>query len=743
MKKPQPQKKSPKQNYPKKDLQQVKKFELNRYSDLFGLAIIILLGIIIYSNSFQCSFHFDDFHNIVDNTRIRNLADVKSWWNFYPTRPLSIFTFAVNYHFSQLNVWPYHLVNLVIHLNNACLAGWLTLLIFSSPAMKDHPVSRHKRGIAFLTAILFVSHPLATQSVTYIVQRMASMVTLFYLLSLALYVKARLSKTGITAKLMLFAGSFVSAILAMLTKENAFTLPLAFLLFELFFFRTKKPILNFKDYRLILLITTILSAIVIILLKGSLNVFKTIPPTLGHAHPLTPLNYLFTQFSVIIKYIQLLFLPINLKVDYDFPVPDTIFGIRTLLSFLVILILIILAIFLFKRHRLISFGIFWFFLTLSIESGFIPIVDVIFEHRTYLPSFGFFLVLSSVVYIFLWDKFKFLAIAIFAVIIGSNSYMTYQRNKVWKDDLTLWSDNVSKAPDIARPICNRGYAYSTIGQWNMAVADYSKAIEIDPNYTDAWSNRGGAYGKLGQWDKTIADCSQAIRIDPTYFKGWFNRGDGYENLGQFDNAIADYTKAIGIDPAFAKAYSNRGIAYANLGQWDNAITDCSNAIRIDPGYAQAYYNRGIVYANLGQWDKVIADCSMTIEIDPSFVQAYSNRGTAYGNLGQVDKAIDDYSRAIGISPNYTKAYTNRAIAYGKSGQWDKAIADYSRVIGLEPNNAGAWYNRGIAYGNLGLWDNAVTDFSKAIGIDPTFTQAYYNRNIAYKKVASIKIPNQK
>jgi len=743
MKKQQPQKKSPKKNYSKKAPPLEKKFEPSRYSDLVGLAIIILLGIIIYSNSFQCSFHFDDFHNIVDNPSIRNLADVKSWWNFYPTRPLGIFTFAVNYHFNQLNVWPYHLVNLIIHLMNACLAGWLTLLIFSSPAMKDLPASRHKRGIAFLTALLFVSHPLATQSVTYIVQRMASMVTLFYLLSVALYVKARLSNWGIRTKFLLFAGSIVSAIVAMLIKENAFTLPFAILLIEIFFFRTKKPILNFKDYRLILFIAVLLSVIVMILLKGSFNVFKTIPPMQGHTYTLTPVTYLFTQFSVILKYMQLLCLPINLKLDYDFPISDNFFGIRTLLSFLVLLALIVLAILLFKKHRVISFGIFWFFLTLSVESGFIPIIDVIFEHRTYLPSFGFFLVLSSVLYILLWDKYKFLAIAVFTVIIGSYSTMTYQRNKIWKDDLTLWSDNVSKAPDIARPICNRGYAFGTIGQWNNAIADYSKALEIDPDYTDALSNRGGAYGKVGQWDKTIEDCSQAIRIDPNYLKAWFNRGDAYENLRQFDKAILDYSKAIGIDSLFTKAYSNRGIAYANLGQWDNSITDCSQAIRIDPKYAQAYYNRGIVYANLGQWDKVIADCSMTIEIDPSYVQAYSNRGAAYGNIGQMDKAIDDYSRAISIAPNYTKAYTNRAIAYGKSGQWDKAIADYSQVIGFEPDNAGAWYNRGVAYGNIGLWDNAITDFTRTIEIDPAFAQAYYNRNIAYKKVASVKSVNQK
>ena len=130
-------------------------------------------------------------------------------------------------------------VNLVVHLINACLAGWLILLIFSSPAIKDQPIAGNKKVLAFLTALLFVSHPLATQSVTYIVQRMASMVAMFYLLSLVLYVKARLSEKGNLSKTLLFTGSLISAVLAMLTKENAFTLPFAIVLFEFFFLRKR------------------------------------------------------------------------------------------------------------------------------------------------------------------------------------------------------------------------------------------------------------------------------------------------------------------------------------------------------------------------------------------------------------------------------------------------------------------------------------------------------------------------
>lgn len=684
-----------------KPLKQVKK---NKYSNVVGLSLIFLLGIIIYSNSFYCSFHFDDLLRIVYNIKIRNLADVKAWWNYYPSRPVGTLTFALNYHFNQLDVWYWHLVNLIIHLINACLVWWLTLLIFSSPVLKNQPIARNKKVLAFLTALLFVSHPLATQSVTYIVQRLASMVAMFYLLSLVLYVKARLSNKGNIVKTLLFTGSLISAGLAMLTKENAFTLPFAIVLFELFFLRTKKLSINFKDYRVILLMGAFLGVIIIIPLRLSLSIFKSIPPSYMNTYTVTPLNYLFTQFSVIVKYIQLLFLPINQNLDYDFPISNTFFEIRTLLSFVVLLSLIILAIFSFKRYRFISFGIFWFFLTLSIESSFIPIKDVIFEHRTYLPSFGFFLILSSSIYILLWNKYKHIAIIIFVIIISSNSYLTYERNKVWKDDLTLWSDVVSKSPNKPRSLYNLGMVYDYLGQWDNSIVDYSRAVSIYPNDIDAYINRGVAYGNLGQWDK----------------------------------AIADYSKAIEIDSKCTMAYSNRGIAHGKLEQWVKALADDSKAIEIDPQYTIAYYNRGIAYGSLGQWNKSIADQSKAIEIDPKYSDAFNYRGIAYGNLKQWDKSITDFSKTLELSPQYATAYYNRGNAYYYLGEWDKAIADYSISIQIDPKSAKTYYNRGIAYGTLRQWDKAIDDYTSTIEIDPNYTLAYSNRDIAYRKLSEKK-----
>ncbi len=636
--------------------------ERNRYAGVTGLAIIILLGFIIYSNSFNCSFHLDDFHNIVDNTNIRNLSDVKAWWNVYPTRPFAVFTYVLNYHFNQLDVRYWHLVNLVIHLINASLVWWLTLLIFSSPAMKDQKIVRHKNMIAFLTALLFVSHPLATQSVTYIVQRMASMVALFYFLSLILYIKARLGNNGNLSKYLLFAGSLISGILAMLTKENAFTLPLAIILFEFFFIRTKKFSINFKDYRVILLMAALLGVLLIIPLNYSFSIFNPIPPSKGHAYTLTPFNYLLTQFSVIVKYIQLLFLPVNQIVDYNFPISNNFFEIRTLLCFLVLLFLILLAIYLFIRNRIISFGLSWFFLTLLIESSFIPINDVIFEHRTYLPSFGFFLVLSSGIYALFGEKYKFGPIAILAIIIGSNSYLTYERNKVWKDEITLWSDNISKDPGCARPLYNRGRAYGVLHEPDKAIADYSRAIKIDPNFADPYYGRGIAFGNFKLWDKAIADYTSAIGINPTYTDAYYNRGQAYGELQQWEKAIADYSKTIGINPNYANAYYNRGNAYEATRQWDKAIADYSGMIGIVPNFATAYYNRGIAFGYLKEWEKAITDYSSAINIEPNYKEAFVNRGVAYGNMEQWNKALDDFTSALRIDPNYTIADNYREIS---------------------------------------------------------------------------------
>lgn len=670
------------------------------FYNLAGVGIIILLGIIIYSNSFNCSFHFDDIGDIVTNTKIRNLSDIGAWWNYAPTRPVGTLTFALNYHFNQLDVRGYHLVNLLIHLINAILVWWLVRLIFSAPSMKGHPAIKYRNEIAFFTALLFVSHPLATQSVTYIVQRLASFMSMFYFLSLALYMKARLTNKRNILKYLLFAGSVISAIIAMLTKENAFTLPFAILLIEILFFLTPNFKINLKDYRVILLLSAFLGILIIVPFKIGTGIFHTIPPTQGHTYTVTPFNYLLTQFSVIVKYIELLFMPINQTLDWDFPISNNFFEIRTFFSFLLLAFLIVFALFIYKKNRIIAFGIFWFFLTLAIESSIIPIPNLIFEHRTYLPSFGFFLIVSTCIIGYFWKRYKVLSLVILVIMVIVNSFLTFERNKVWKDDLSLWNDCVKKAPNKARPVNNRGSIYQDMGMWDLAIADASRAIEINPYYGDAWFNRGAAYAGNKEWAKAIPDYSRAIEIRPKYYQAFSNRGVAYDHIGQWEKAIEDQSKAIEINPKDQLAHFNRGAAYGKVGQWEKAIGDYTIAIGLDPNYTDGYSNRAAAYGNIQKWDSAIADITKAIDLNPKHYKAYSNRGNIYFFLGQYDKAIADYSTATAINPQFADAFFNRGVANLKLRKFDKAASDFSETLRIKPDYPGAEENLKIAQAGI-------------------------------------------
>lgn len=563
-------------------------FKMNGF---LGLALVMLLGIIIYSNTFGSSFHFDDLNNIVDNGAIRDLSSLDRLWSQHPTRFITMFSFAVNYHFAELEVWGYHFVNLLIHLMNTLLVYWLTLLIFSTPALKGSVVAANKMIVAVVVAALFVSHPLATQSVTYIVQRLASMVTLFYLLSVCLYMQGRLAEAKGNGRYLFYGGAFVAAVLAMLSKENGFTLPLAIVLTEVCFFQTKSLSLKLKGYPLILLISAVVIIIGVVFFQFSLSIFDPLPPSQGNAVTITPWNYFMTQWSVILKYIQLLILPVNLNVDYDYAITSSIFQVRALGSLVILLGIVAAGVLLFKKYRLISFGVFWFFIALAIESSFVPINDVIFEHRTYLPSVGFFLIIAYLVFEFLWSRNRNVAIGVLVLLVGINAVLSYQRNKVWETDLTLWNDVIEKSPEKARPYFNRALAYESTNAIEQAIADYTKAIAINPAYTNAWSNRGLAHLKLGQFDQAISDNQKALEVKPSYAPAFGNLGLVYDEVGQLEKAIEAYSQAIALDDKSAVTYSNRGITYGKLGQWDKSIADFDKALELNPGYQEALKNK--------------------------------------------------------------------------------------------------------------------------------------------------------
>ena len=589
------------------------------------ILIIFILGLAIYYQTFAFGFVFDDNFFIVNNPYIKNFHDIHSMWITFPiTRLIGVYTFAFNYSIGQLNPQGYHIFNFIIHLLTTGLIWVMTRTLFKITgwlAFND----KLREELGFMVTLLFLVHPGQTQAVTYISQRFESIAALFYFSSVLCYLRGRISSVN-THKIYFFFGTIVFVILGILTKETAATIPAMILAVELIFFN-RKP-LNFKEFSSwkIFLTLSILGSLFIILFVKIVRTnfgiyFHFLVPSQSHDGDLiTSSKYLLTQMRVFLTFIRLLMLPINQNVDYDYPLstgllspPLTLAGLG-LIGFFVILIFR-----LHKKSPLIAFGLAWVVITFSINTA--PRDNIIFEHKLYLISYGFFLATVCALSTYIKDRKTLFGLLI--TLIAILSLVSYKRNHVWRDELTLWEDVVMKSPHKSRPYSYRGAAYSNNGEFNKAISDFTRGIELDPKMVEAYNDRGEIYAKQGKFTQAIADYNKAIEVAPTIAVPYFNRGLAFIKLGRFDLAIADFEKDIAMRPKFVPAYGNLGIIYANQGKLVQAIAVFTKALEIDPNYAPAYYNRDKLYYVLKEYDKSWGDVhkaeELGVNIDPGFI----------------------------------------------------------------------------------------------------------------------------
>lgn len=577
------------------------------------LILVLLFGCLPYLNTFDNPFVFDDADSITDNPVIKNLSGFlpgEAGWAKHPTRVVGYLSFALNYRIGSLDVFGYHAVNLAIHAANSLLVYAIAFLLLKTPGIRR--VSAYPAGISvpLIAALLFAAHPVQTGAVTYVVQRLASLATLFYLGSTAAYIKARLVMEEDAAAerrpIRWFLVAWGCALLAVKTKEVAFTLPAVVLLAEGMFFegswrKRLPPVLPFFLIALIIPVT---------LIRLDQPLEKVLADSADASRLQTELSrssYLFTQFRVIATYLRLLVLPVNLNLDYDYPIRTALFDPPVLLSLLLILALLGLA-WLFlaspscRTHpelRLSSFGILWFFITLSVESSVLPIRDVIFEHRLYLPSTGAFLAAASISDFF-WKRIPLkrkdaLAAILAGIVVFSLSLGTYARNRVWQDEITLWEDVVRKSSGKARPRYNLGLAYSKRGRTDEAIAQYLQSIRLRPDYPEAWDNLGLDYARRGRLAEAVQAHETASRIDPSYAAPYYNIGRIY--MTSFPERAADarslFRKALDLRPDYVDAWINLAGACIRLGAYPDAARAGERAIALAPERSDGHFNLAV------------------------------------------------------------------------------------------------------------------------------------------------------
>lgn len=464
-------------------------------SVLISCALIITLGFIVYANSLDGEFIWDDYHLIRDNLYIRSYsnidkifsenmgASVGSKFNSY--RPLQMLTYMFDYSLWKLDVRGYHLTNLFLHILAGFCILWLVNILFG-----DRPLS-------LFTALFFVVHPIHTEAVTYISGRAEPLAVIFMLLTFIFYIKYLHLQ-----KMRFYILVILSYICALLSKESALILPILLLLYH-YTFKKKLKLKVFLPVAGVAFVYTLLR---LTLLKALLSgVSTTASASLGRRIP--------GFFVAITNYTRLLFFPFGLHMEYG----DRLFSLihpQALLGAAILFSLLIYATRIRNSNGLVFFSLSWFLLTLLPVSNIYPINAYMAEHWLYLPSIGFFLLLAKGLnYLYRAGKLRIYAAVLGISLLASYSYLAIGQNRYWQEPIAFYKKTLQYTPDSWRAHFNLGYIYYERGRKNEAIGAFKKAIETAPFDSGAYYNLAFIYEELGQKQQAQAVYKKAIQID--------------------------------------------------------------------------------------------------------------------------------------------------------------------------------------------------------------------------------------
>jgi tetratricopeptide (TPR) repeat protein len=619
------------------------------YLQFLSFLIFSLFIILSYHNTLDASWHLDDRPNIVNNhyLHIDSLQPKKLYQSFFtnpknpeelnnkPYRPVACLTFALNWYFGQDAVFGYHLINIIIHTLSAFFLFVFILNLFATPNLKNNHAT-NPFFIALLASLLWAVNPIQTQAVTYIVQRMAQLAAMFYLLGMFAYLKARLSGM-MKQSIPWFAACLVFFILGIFSKPNAAMLPAALLLLEVTFFQ---DITDKKTRKRIYFITIALGCGIILI--GSVLFLKGNPLSVLNydSRPFTLTERVLAQPRIVLFYISQIFYPMpeRLSIAHDVTLSSTLLKPWTTIpAILIILALIGLSLWQLKKRPVISFAVLFFFLNHVIESSIIPL-EIIFEHRNYLPSlFLFFPVAYFLSHLLLSYKKNNLIHGLIILLIVSLmiffSASTYIRNQAWKNDITLWQDAVKKAPNNARAsnILAIRLAWGDHSthprRFDMALKLFKDSLEKQIPRKDV---KAEIYGNMAliyfhrknEPDKAFELFDMALEINPGNLKIRRDLASAHIIQKEFDNALEQ------VNILLSKK-ENNGIYHnlkGNILLWQNkpkeALPHFKKAYNLLTNKNSVVLNSSIALSRAGYYERADGLLNEAIKRNPDNMTFY-------------------------------------------------------------------------------------------------------------------------
>ena len=615
----------------------------------------------VYSNAFNADWQLDDNPNILSNFNIHiselTFQQLAATFRAHPTvpdkiyRPVGCFSFGLNWYFGQSNVFGYHLVNIFIHILTAWFLFLTMRLLLRIHYQKQHPPqSQFFTAAAVLGALLWALAPIQTQAVTYIVQRMAAMAAMFSIIAIYAYLRGKTAAQE--KKYLWFALCLVSFCAALGSKENAVLLPASLLLVELSFFRHH---VSKKHFSFFLLISVAAFTAGFFFIRYGLEIssfhFSNFFSFLeGYdERSFTFKERLLTEPRIVLVYLSQIFLPNvqRLSIDHDIiPSTSLFFPWNTFPSILIIILITSISLVFLKKYPLFCFPVFFFFLNHTVESTVAPL-ELMFEHRNYLPSLFLFLPVGIFVAHILYSTppqpvFRritaMLCTILFLIISG---HATYTRNQTWTTVESLWADALRKAPNSSRAAFFLGKEYLQAGQYTLAYRYFQLSLMNANRAANPKFTKKVAFGHLG-----------AIQ----YFRG------------QYESALQHFNQCLELDRKDESCLKNRLLNFLKLDFPEKALSDALQLVRNYPDSEAYYYLTALSFYKIGNNEEALKWLQkITKESLNSYEGAYLT-GILLMKAGAYKNSLLFLQQAAILSSNSIKSHLALAAARYASGQ---------------------------------------------------------------------------
>jgi tetratricopeptide (TPR) repeat protein len=635
--------------------------------------LIAAAALLAYRNTFGVPFVYDDLTAIPGNASIRHL------WPPSPGpvettvggRPLANYSLALNYALSGTAVGTYHALNLAIHVLAALALFGLVRRTLARGAA-GRPATADALPLALGAALLWAVHPLATESVTYVVQRVESLMGLLYLLTLYCF-----ARSVDSARPRAWRGAaFAACLLGMATKEVMATAPVMVLLYDRTFaagsFREAWRRRN--GFYLALASTWILLAALVFATGGNRA------GSAGFNVGVSPPDYWLTQFEAVTRYLGLGVWPHPLVFEYG---PFRAHGLLAAAPYaLVVLALAAVTAYALVRRPAFGFLGAWVFVILA-PSSLVPVAtQTMAEHRMYLPLAA----LTTALVLGVHRASRRGGWAVLAVVAVALGYLTFQRNRVYASDLSLWTDTVARRPGNANARNNLGLALFHAGDGPGAVREYRAALALEPRYPGVLNNLGNALEAAGDRPQAIGAYERALALEPDYPAAHFNLAKALDDAGRAPEAIPHFEAVLRSSPNAADAHRGLADALAHAGRADDAAGQYGEALRLDPRDAAAEFGLGNLLAQSGRPAEAEAHYEAALRIDPTLAAASNNLGLLLCRAGRVAEGLPRIEAAIRLQPGFATAHFTRGMALLQLGRRDEAVGEFETVLRLRPND---------------------------------------------------------